>query len=95
MKLFINSNNEIHDVGSSNDTSLRVVEPINAEEHYEGRSIAKICCYAIDLKGDEIIGFHPYVPSSLISHIDQLDAGTDIIRVEKALVELARKVASK
>lgn len=77
MKLYINDKNEIKDVHSTTDTSLREVV-INDENHpFASWSVAKICCHAVYLKDGEYDGFYTCVDSRLIEHIDQLGKGNE------------------
>ena len=72
MKVFVDSENRIHDVGSTKDESLTELTINDEANPFEGWSIAKICCYKVWVSAGNIMGFTPYVPSSLIEHIDQL-----------------------
>lgn len=70
MKIFINSNGEIKDVGHTNDLSLNMVEV--SDSMFEGWSIAKICCYKVNVENGNVTMFTPYVDSRIIEHIDKL-----------------------
>ena len=70
MKIFVNSKNQICDVGSTTDSTLTEYEV--PDRDFEGWSIAKICCYKIYVSLGKYCGFSPYVDSRLIQHIEQL-----------------------
>lgn len=72
IKIFINDNNEIHDVGvnSLNDESLHEVRVTDGT--FDGWSRAKICCYKVNVVDGHVTMMTPYVDSRLIFHIDQL-----------------------
>ena len=72
IKIFINDNNEIHDVGvnSLNDESLHEVRVTDGT--FDGWSRAKICCYKVNVSDGHVTMMTPYVDSRLIFHIDQL-----------------------
>ena len=48
MILFVNSKNEIKDVGTTKDTSLTHIEVDDNENPFSDWTIAKICCYRIE-----------------------------------------------
>ncbi len=83
MKVFVDSENRICDVGSTKDTSLTELN-INEENNpFKDWSVAKICCYKVSVLNGEVTGYTPYVSSGLLSVIDrigkQIDSGNDEI----------------
>lgn len=72
MKVFVDSENRIHDVGSTQDTSLTELVINDSTNPFKDWSIAKICCYKVNVSDGVVTMYTPYVPSSLIAHIDQL-----------------------
>ena len=70
MNVFVNERDEIKDVGSTKDETLRLVQI--PDNYFEGWSVAKICCHKVILNDGEFVGFVPYVDSKLIEHIDKL-----------------------
>lgn len=72
MILFINNKNEIKDVNTTDDNSLTSIEIEDENNPFVGWSVAKICCYALNLENGEYKGFYPYVDTCIIEHIDRL-----------------------
>lgn len=70
MIVFVNERDEIKDVGSTTDKTLKLV--LIPDNSFEGWSVAKICCHKVILDDEEFVGFAPYVDSKLIEHIDKL-----------------------
>ena len=54
MIIFVNDRNEIKDVNSSNDTTLKEIILSDKENPFENWSIAKICCYRVGLAPETI-----------------------------------------
>lgn len=72
MKVFVDSENRIHDVGSTQDTSLTELVINDSTNPFKDWSTAKICCHKVSVSDGAVTMYTPYVPSSLIHHIDQL-----------------------
>ena len=72
MIVYVNENYEIKDVGSTEDETLTPLEILDSQNPFEGWSVAKICCYKVNVKEGIVIMMTPYVDSRLIDHIDQL-----------------------
>ena len=72
MIIFVNDRNEIKDVHSTNDTSLKEVFINDEGNPFENWSIAKICCYRVDVREGVVCMFTPYVNSLIIEHLDRL-----------------------
>lgn len=72
MILYVNDKNEIKDVGVTTDESL-IEYVINEKDNtFKNWSIAKICCYKVEVKDGYVKMCTPYVDNKLIEHIDQL-----------------------
>ena len=72
MIIFVNDRNEIKDVHSTKDTSLKEVFIKDEENPFKDWSIAKICCYRVDVREGVVRMFTPYVNSLIIEHLDRL-----------------------
>ena len=72
MIIFVNDRNEIKDVHSTKDTSLKEVFIKDEENPFKNWSIAKICCYRVDVREGVVCMFTPYVNSLIIEHLDRL-----------------------
>lgn len=80
MKIYVNDKNEIKDVHSTKDTSLREIV-INDENHpFASWSIAKICCFKVEVKDGYVIMYTPYVDSRIIEHIDKLSKEDEALK---------------
>lgn len=97
MILYVNSNNEIKDVDITNDEKLIPLE-VNDDEFnpFKGWSVAKICCFRVEVTDGYVMMFTPYVDSRLIEHIDKLGktdetAASDIVDTQIALTETFEK----
>ena len=91
MKVFINSKNEIKDVNSTTNESLREVEV--PEGSFDGWSVAKILCYKLVLENGEYRGYTPAVDSRIIEHLDNLGKAnernaSDIGDIALAIIEM-------
>lgn len=77
MILYVNDKNEIKDVGVTTDENL--IEYVINDEYnpFAEWSIAKICCYKVEVKDGYVTMYAPYVDSRIIEHIDQLGKGNE------------------
>lgn len=55
MILYVNSNDEIKDVNTTKDPTLRAFEIVEDSNPFIGWSIAKICCYKVRLRPEKIV----------------------------------------
>ena len=78
MILYVNENNEIKDVNTTSNPSLIPLEINDETNPFEGWSIAKICCYQVNVAEGDVIMMTPYVDTKIIEHIDQLGKESDI-----------------
>ena len=72
MKVFVNDRNEIKDVHSTKDNALTEIFINDDENPFKNWSIAKICCYRVDVREGVVCMFTPYVNSLIIEHLDRL-----------------------
>ena len=77
MILYINNNGEIKDVDNTTDATLTPINVDDKKNPFKGWSVAKICCYKIEVKDGKIISRTPYVDSRIIEHIDSLGQGNE------------------
>lgn len=70
MKIYVNKLGEIKDVNSTSDNNLTLIE-IDEKAIPSDWSVAKICCYKIELKDGVITKFIPYIDSKIIEHIER------------------------
>ena len=77
MKIYVNERNEIHEVNTCSDPSLKELEVTDGT--FDGWSEAKICCYKATVNEGNVTMMTPYVDSRLIEHIDQLGKQTEAI----------------
>lgn len=78
MILFVNNNNEVKDVDYTKDTSLRPLEVNDPENPFANWSVAKICCYKVNVTDGIVTMFTPYIDNRIIEHIDQLGNQTEV-----------------
>ena len=84
MKVFINQRNEIVDVGSTTNSTLKMVEV--ADDTFDGWSVAKICCHKLILINEKYCGYVPFVDAKQIERIEAQEiVNTD---VQLAIAEL-------
>ena len=84
MKVFVNSNNEIKDVNTTEDTALTPIEV--PDGFFNEWAVAKICCYKVILNKNKVVGYVPYVDSKIIEHIERLAKKADAISEESAML---------
>lgn len=76
MKVYVNAKNEIKDVGTTNNASLKEVEINDENNPFANWSIAKICCYKVNVENGIVRGYSPYVDIKIVEHIDRLALDT-------------------
>lgn len=72
MKIYVNGENEIKDVGTTSDSTLIEVEISDDNNPFADWSVARICCFKVEVKEGNIAGYLPYVNSAIIEHLDRL-----------------------
>lgn len=74
MILYVNDRNEIKDVHSTKDNTLTEIVINDEKNPFKDWSIAKICCYRVDVREGVVCMMTPYVNSLIIEHLDRLGA---------------------
>lgn len=72
MKVYVDSESKIRDVGSTSDTTLTELTINDESNPFKGWSIAKICCFKVAVSDGIVTSISPYINSELIEHIDRL-----------------------
>jgi hypothetical protein len=72
MKVYVNDRNEIKDVHNTTDSSLLEVVINDETNPFADWSIAKICCYRVDVREGVVCMFTPYVNTLIIEQLDKL-----------------------
>lgn len=96
MILYVNSRNEIKDVNNTSDTSLTALE-VNENNPFANWTVAKICCFKVEVQNGNVVMYIPYVNSQVIEHIDRLSnmdkaISADVIDTQLGLAETYEKV---
>lgn len=87
MILYINNENEIKDVNTTNDYTLIPIEIDDERNPFANWSFAKICCYALNIKNGEYRGFYPYVDTRIIEQLER--QGQETINLQAQVDYLA------
>ena len=72
MILYVNENNEIKDVNETSDPSLIALEINDETNPFEGWSVAKICCYKVEVAEGIVTAMTPYIDSTIVEIVDRL-----------------------
>lgn len=72
MILYVDTENRIKDVNITSDSSLTPLEIDDTDNPFIGWSVAKICCYRVQVNNGVVTMMTPYVDSRLLEHIDML-----------------------
>lgn len=83
MILFINNKNEIKDVNTTDDNSLTSIEIEDENNPFVDWSVAKICCYALNLENGKYKGFYPYVDTRIIEHLNKLSIQNTSLQIQQ------------
>ena len=73
MKVYVDSESKIRDVGSTTDTTLTELTINNEGNPFEGWSKAKICCYMVTVVDGVVTMMTPYVDTRNFEMVDNLD----------------------
>lgn len=97
MILFVNENNEIKDVNTTDYEGLTPLVVDDVDNPFANWSVAKICCYKVNVIDGKVTMLTPYVDSRLIEHIERLGKGEevntqDITDTQLALAETYEEV---
>jgi hypothetical protein len=93
MKVYVDSENKIRAVGTTTDTSLTEVFIDETADTFpfKGWSIAKICCYMVNVSDGVVTMMTPYVDSRSLEMIDnmghQIDATSDNTNITTETVD--------
>lgn len=79
MKVYVDSESKIRDVGSTKDTSLTELTINDEGNPFKGWSKAKICCYMVTVVDGVVTMMTPYVDSKLLDTIDMMGHQIDDI----------------
>lgn len=77
MKVYVDSESKIRDVGSTKDTSLKELYINDSDNPFKGWSTAKICCYKVTVENGIVTMMTPYRPSSTLDFIDEVGKDSD------------------
>lgn len=77
MKVYVDSESKIRDVGSTKDSSLKELTINDEDNPFEGWSKAKICCYKITVVDGVVTMMTPYIDSRNLEMIDSLGKQLD------------------
>ena len=79
MKVFVDSENRIRDVGTTSDLTLTELDINDEDNPFEGWSQAKICSYKVNVTEGVVTMFTPYRMSSDLDYIDEIGMACDIL----------------
>lgn len=88
MKVYVDSENKIRDVGSTSDTTLTELTINDEGNPFEGWSKAKICCYMVTVVDGVVTMMTPYIDSKMLDMVDRLGKQNDILEVRANDTEL-------
>ena len=71
MILYVNKKNEVKDVNTTTDNSLTPLVVNDNDNPFLSWSIAKICCYKVEVENGIVTSFTPYVDSRIVEHIER------------------------
>lgn len=86
MIIYINNRGEIKDVNSTTQDNLIAIILDDADNPFVGWSVAKICCYRVQIVDGRVAMFTPYVDTRIIEHLDRLSM------VDEALFETSSDI---
>lgn len=99
MILYVNEQNEICDVDSTDDSNLIPLVINDDDNPFETWNKAKICCYKVEVSDGNIIKYSPYIDTRVINHIDKLEGNnkkneSQITTLELILTELYKLISN-
>ena len=77
MKVYVDSESKIRDVGSTKDTSLKELYINDSDNPFKGWSTAKICCYKVNVENGIVTMMTPYRDSRTLDFIDEVGKDSD------------------
>ena len=72
MVLYVNNDNEIKDVNTTSDDKLTSLVISDEDNPFANWSVAKICCYKVEVRDGIVIKLAPYVDTRIVEYIDRL-----------------------
>ena len=72
MIVFTDDEGKIKDAGNTSDPSLKEVYINDEDNPFTNWTIAKICCYRVEVTDGVVTMMTPYIDSRIIEHIDEL-----------------------
>ena len=79
MKVFVDGESRIQDVGTTSDPELTELEINDEDNPFKEWSQAKICSYKIEVKEGVVTMYTPYRMSSDLDYIDEIGRACDIL----------------
>ena len=79
MKVFVDSENRIRDVGTTSDLTLTELDINDEDNPFNGWSTAKICAYKCTVSEGRVTMLTPYHLSSELDYIDEIGKACDIL----------------
>ena len=79
MKVFVDSENRIRDVGTTSDLTLTELDINDEDNPFKDWSQAKICSYKVNVTEGVVTMFTPYRMSSDLDYIDEIGKACDIL----------------
>lgn len=80
MKVYVDDNNCIKAVHTTNDATLTELSINDDANPFNGWSTAKICCYRVNVKDGMVTMMTPYVDSRSLDFIDMLGKENDQLK---------------
>ena len=77
MKIYVDSESKIRDVGSTKDTSLKELYINDSDNPFKGWSTAKICCYKVNVENGIVTMLTPYIDSRSLDMVDTIGRQVD------------------
>lgn len=84
MKIYVDSENKIRAVGSSDNPDLTEIEINDDGNPFSCWSPAKICCYKCIVQDGTVLMYTPYIASSALEYIDEIGRENKML-ADKAL----------
>lgn len=72
MKVYVDSESKIRDVGSTSDTTLTELTINDEGNPFNGWSKAKVCCYMVTVVDGTVIMMTPYRDSRVLDFIEEI-----------------------
>ena len=77
MKVYVDSESKIRDVGSTTDTTLTELTINDDGNPFKGWSKAKICCYMVNVENGIVTMMTPYIDSRSLDMVDTIGRQVD------------------